>query len=176
MTTGLSESALIGGILVGFVVVQRLVELVIANRNTRKLLSGGGQEHGKGHYPFFILLHGTWLIACAVAAVQAEAILWPAVIAFLFLQAGRVWVIATLGRYWTTRIITVRDAPLIASGPFRFVRHPNYIVVIGEIAALPIAFGAYEIAAVYSLANAVLLFHRIRIENAVLAPRRTQTG
>ena len=91
---------------------------------------------------------------------------------FCLLQAARLWVLATLGRYWTTRIITIPDAPLVRSGPYRLVRHPNYVIVTAEIAVLPLAFGAWEIAVAFSILNAVLLAHRIRLEEATIAPRR----
>ena len=94
--------------------------------------------------------------------------------AFLALQAARVWVLATLGRYWTTRIITLPDAPLVRRGPYRFVRHPNYLIVAAEIAVLPLVFGAWQIALVFSILNLLLLSHRIRRENAALAGRRHQ--
>ena len=91
---------------------------------------------------------------------------------FVLLQAGRLWVIASLGRFWTTRIITVPGAPLIRRGPYRWLKHPNYLVVAGEIAVLPLAFGLWQVAVVFSVLNALLLWHRIRWENRALAPRR----
>jgi len=157
--------------ILAFVVVQRLGELALARANTRRLLARGGREVGRGHYPLFILLHASWLIAIAVATPLDAQPLWPLVGAFFVLQALRVWVIATLGRYWTTRIVTIDDAPLVRRGPFRFVRHPNYWVVTGEIAVLPLAFGAWEIAVVWSILNGLLLRHRIAVEGAALAPR-----
>ncbi len=152
--------------ILAFVIVQRLGELALAQANTRRLLARGGREVGRGHYPLFILLHASWLIAiAAVTPLDAQPI-WPLVGVFFVLQALRVWVIATLGRYWTTRIVTIDDAPLVRRGPFRFVRHPNYWVVTGEIAVLPLAFGAWEIAIVWSILNALLLRHRIAVESA----------
>ena len=91
---------------------------------------------------------------------------------FALLQLGRIWVIASLGRYWTTRIITLPDAPLVRTGPFRYFRHPNYLLVVAEIAVLPLAFGAVAIAAIFSALNLMLIARRIRIEERVLAPRR----
>ncbi|HLI19488.1 MAG TPA: isoprenylcysteine carboxylmethyltransferase family protein, partial [Stellaceae bacterium] len=98
--------------------------------------------------------------------------LWGWIAAFVVLQGLHHWVIATLGKYWTTRIIVVPDAPLVASGPYRFMRHPNYAVVIAEIAVLPLAFREYAIAIVFSLLNAALLWWRVRLENRTLAARR----
>ena len=91
---------------------------------------------------------------------------------FAALQVGRAWVIWSLGRLWTTRVITVPDEPLVQRGPYRFLRHPNYAVVAGEIAVLPLVFGAWEIAVVFSVLNAAMLWHRIAVEEAALADRR----
>lgn len=154
-----------------FVVLQRLAELVWASRNTRRLLARGAQEHGARHYPLFVLLHASWLIAIALTVPADTAPNWPLLGLFVLLQLGRVWVIATLGPYWTTRIITLDGAPLVRRGPFRFLRHPNYWVVTAEIAVLPLAFGAWPVAVIWSLFNAVLLRHRIRIEEMALQPR-----
>ena len=150
---------------------QRLGELVLAERNTRRLLAEGGREVGRRHYPLFIALHGTWIAAIALTTPLSTQPSWLLIGVVLALQALRVWVIATLGRYWTTRIITIDDAPLVRSGPFRFVRHPNYLVVTAEIAILPMAFGNWPVAVIWSLANAALLFHRIRVESRALAQR-----
>lgn len=155
-----------------FVIAQRLAELVWSARNTRRLLARGAQEIGAGHYPLFVLLHGSWLIALALTVPAETPPHWLLLGVFALLQLLRIWVVATLGPYWTTRIITLEDAPLVRSGPFRWCRHPNYAVVIGEIAVLPLAFGAWEIALVWSLLNALLLRHRIRLENSALQPRR----
>lgn len=157
--------------ILAFVIVQRLGELALARANTRRLLAHGGREVGRGHYPLFILLHASWLIAIAAVTPLDAQPSWPLVATFFVLQALRVWVIATLGPYWTTRIVTIDDAPLVRRGPFRIVRHPNYWVVTGEIAVLPLAFGAWEIAVVWSGLNALLLRHRIAVEGAALAPR-----
>jgi len=159
-------------VIVGLVALQRLGELVYARRNSRRLLARGGVEVGAGHYPFLVLLHGAWLIALAVAVPRDAPVNVALLAVFLALQGGRLWVMKSLGRYWTTRIITVPGAPVVTSGPYRFLRHPNYWVVAGEIAVLPLVFGAWEIAALFSLANLALLRHRIRIEDQALAARR----
>ncbi|HYC04608.1 MAG TPA: isoprenylcysteine carboxylmethyltransferase family protein [Azospirillaceae bacterium] len=159
-------------IILALVALQRLGELVYANMNTKALLARGAVEIGARHYPLFVLLHGGWLITLFLAVPADAPIVWPLVWLFLLLQLGRVWVVATLGPYWTTRIITLPGAPLVRRGPFRFVRHPNYLVVTGEIAVLPLAFGAWEIALVFSVLNALLLRHRIRVEEGALEERR----
>ncbi len=156
-------------LLIALIALQRLVELVIARINTRNLLAAGGIEHGAGHYPVMVALHVAWLVSLVVF-VPADAVLDPLLfILFLVLQAGRVWVIVSLGRYWTTRVITLPGAPLVKRGPYRWLRHPNYLVVAGEIAVVPLIAGAWQIALAFSVANAVLLWHRIRVENAALA-------
>jgi methyltransferase len=154
------------------VAAQRLIELAYAGRNTRRLLARGGVEIGRAHYPLFVLLHGGWLLALAVFVPADTPPSWLLLALFVLLQAGRIWVVATLGPYWTTRIITLPQAPLVTRGPYRFVRHPNYLVVTGEIAVLPLAFGAWRLALVFSVLNALLLTWRIRIENGALAVRR----
>ena len=154
------------------VAAQRLIELVIARRNTKRLLAGGGREVGAGHYPLFIALHASWLVAIALTTPAFRPPIWSLIALFAGLQALRVWVVATLGPYWTTRIITMDRAPLVRRGPFRYLRHPNYWVVCAEIAVLPLAFGDWPVALAWSGLNAALLTHRIRVESAALAPRR----
>ncbi len=158
--------------IVALVALQRLGELVYARRNTRRLLAEGAVEVGADHYPLFILLHGAWLLALLLAVPEDAPLHWPLIGLFAALLAARVWTIASLGKYWTTRIITLPGAPLIKRGPYRFLHHPNYVVVIAEIAILPLAFGAWEIALVFSLMNLLLLRHRVRVEEAALSGRR----
>jgi methyltransferase len=153
------------------VVAQRLGELALARINTRRLIARGGREVGRAHYPLFILLHASWLIAIAATTPLSAQPSWPLIGAFFALQLLRLWVIATLGPYWTTRIITIDETPLVRRGPFRFVRHPNYWIVSAEIAVLPLAFDAWEIALIWSILNALLLRHRIAVEDDALAPR-----
>jgi len=159
-------------IVLAAVTAQRLGELWLANRNTRRLLAEGAVEIGAGHYPLFVLLHAGWLAAIALAT-PATTIPAPWLLAaYGVLQLGRLWVIATLGRFWTTRIITLPGAPLVRRGPYRFVRHPNYLVASLEIAVLPLAFGQVLIALVWSVANALLVAWRIRVEDRALDDRR----
>jgi methyltransferase len=157
------------------VALQRGIELVYAARNTRRLLAAGGVEIGARHYPLFVLLHSSWLVAMAVTIPPQTAPHWWLLGIFLVLQALRIWIVRTLGPYWTTRIVTVPHAPLIRSGPYRYFRHPNYLVVAAEIAVLPLAFGALWLALVFSLLNAALLIFRIGVEERALASRSTSS-
>ena len=155
-------------LLLAFVTAERLAELWLARRNTRALLARGAVEHAPGHYPLIVALHALWLAGLWLfGSSQPVSIFWFLV--FVLLQAGRLWVLMTLGPRWTTRIIVLPGAPLVEKGPYRFVSHPNYLVVIGEIAVLPLCFGLVWFAVVFSLANALVLAIRIRAESAALA-------
>ena len=154
------------------VALQRLIELVGARSNTARLRRRGAVEADAGAYPFYVLLHASWLASLAIFVPAATPPAWPLIGIFALTQLGRIWVIASLGQYWTTRIITLPDAPLVRTGPYRYFRHPNYLLVVAEIAVLPLAFGAAAIAAIFSALNLMLIARRIRIEERVLAPRR----
>ena len=154
------------------VAAQRLAELAYARRNTRYLLAEGAHEVGAAHYPFLVAVHALWFVALAVFVPADQPPVWGLLAVFVVLQGLRVWVLATLGRFWTTRIITLPGAPLVRRGPYRFVKHPNYLVVAGEILVLPLAFGAWQIAVIFSLANAAVLAWRIRCEEQALSGRR----
>jgi methyltransferase len=162
---------LAGGLLL-LATLQRLAELAIASRNTRVLLAEGAYEVGRGHYPAIVFLHGAWLAAlwALVLLGYVGFHLWPA-IAYLAVQALRVWTLLSLGRYWTTRIIVVPHAPLLRKGPYRFIRHPNYLVVVLEIALLPLALGSWPIALGFSIVNAIALAWRIKVENETFSTR-----
>jgi methyltransferase len=156
----------------GLVTLQRLIELAHARSNTARLRRLGAVEADAGGYPLYVLLHAGWLASLAVSVPAATPPYWSLISVFALLQLGRIWVIVSLGRYWTTRIITLPDAPLVRTGPFQYLRHPNYLLVVAEIAVLPLAFGAVAIAATFSALNLMLIARRIRIEERVLAPRR----
>jgi methyltransferase len=159
--------------LLTFVTLQRLVELLIARRNTLSLLARGAREVGAEHYLYMVLLHTLWLAGLWIAAPGRPVnLLWFLV--FVALQLLRVWVLATLKERWTTRIIVLPGAPLVLSGPYRFLKHPNYAIVVGEIAVLPLAFGLSYYALVFSLLNAAMLRVRISQENAALAAKILQ--
>lgn len=159
-------------IVLALVALQRVAELIYARRNTRRLLERGGVEIGAIQYPFIVLLHAAWLASMALWIPSATSPNWWLLGLYAALQPLRAWTIATLGPYWTTRIVTVPGETLVLHGPYRFFRHPNYVVVCAEIAVLPLAFGALEIAIVFSILNASLLSWRIRVEERALMPRR----
>ena len=153
--------------------LQRLIELAIAHRNTRALLAEGAYEVGRGHYPVIVFLHGAWLVALWVLVPLGDVTFQPwLAIAYLLVQILRIWTLVSLGRYCTTRIIVVPDAPLVRKGPYRFLNHPNYLAVVLEIALLPLALGSWPLALGFSIANAIVLAWRIRTEETTLAPRR----
>lgn len=158
--------------ILALVVLERLAELWLARANTRALLARGGVEAGAGHYPLLVALHVAWLAALILFVPRHAPIDLVLLAAFALLLAGRAWILVSLGRYWTTRIVTVPGEPLVRRGPYRFLRHPNYLVVAGEIAVLPLVFGAWEIALVFTALNLPLLAWRIRIEDRTLAGRR----
>ena len=159
-------------LILGFVTLQRLAELWLAERNRRRLLGQGASEYGAGHYALIVAVHAAWLAALWWWA-PGRPISIPLLAAFAALQAARAWIIATLGERWTTRIIVLSGAPLVTRGPYRFVDHPNYIVVVLEIAVLPLVFGLWQIAVVLRLFKAIILTIRIREENRALAMLRS---
>ena len=160
---------IIWGILI-FVIIQRIGELVYASRNTNWLLSKGAVEAGSSHYYLFPLLHGAWIVTIVlwVYSNNLEAIWSEFFLVYCLLQLLRVWIFISLGRRWTTRIIILPRKPLISSGPYRFLKHPNYVLVWVEVAVFPLIFGAWHIALAFTLLNTLLLMHRIRVENSAL--------
>lgn len=158
------------------VAAQRLAELLYAARNTRLLKARGAVEYGRQHYPAIVALHAAWLVSLLlwVPWHTPPAIGWLAL--FILLQAARLWVVTSLGDRWTTRIIVLPGAPLVRRGPYRWLRHPNYLVVAAEIAVLPLAFGAWRIALVFSLLNAAMLAWRIRAEERALGTSLCPSG
>jgi len=158
-------------VILALVTFQRAFELWLSNRNTSRLIARGAREHGRDHYPLIVALHLLWLAALWwFAPGRAINPYWLSI--YVLLQAARIWVLASLGERWTTRIIVLPEAPLVARGPYRFVNHPNYLVVIAEIAVLPLVFGLWQIAVVFTLLNAAVLTIRIRAENRALGRLR----
>lgn len=155
-------------IILALVTLQRLGELVLARHNTQLLLARGAVEVGAAHYPLLVAMHAAWLIALWVYGYDQPVDPIP-LVAFIGLQGLRGWVLATLGLRWTTRIIVLPGAPLVANGPYRYVTHPNYIVVAAEVALLPLALHLPWIALVFSALNVAVLAVRIRAESHALA-------
>ncbi len=154
------------------VLLQRLVELAYARRNTRNLLARGAREVGAEHYPVIVLLHAAWLVTLAAWTAPNPPVNWILIAAFALLQGLRLWVLATLGPYWTTRIITLDEAPLRTSGPYRLLRHPNYVVVALEIPLLALVLNLLVPALVFGILNLAMLAYRIQVENRALGARR----
>ena len=158
-------------LLLSFVAVQRLGELVLARRNTRRLLARGAYEVGAGHYPLIVALHAAWLLGLCWFGRDAEVQpLWVGVYAVL--QGFRAWILASLRERWTTRIIILPGEPLVRRGPYRLMPHPNYLLVAAEIAVLPLALGLETYALVFSVLNAAVLTIRIPAEGRALAELR----
>jgi len=158
----------LASIILALVTLQRLGELVLARHNTRALLARGAIEVDAGHYPLIVAVHAAWLIALWIFGRDQEVNLL-ALAVFVMLQGLRVWILMTLGPRWTTRILVLPDEPLITSGPYRYLSHPNYIVVAGEIAVLPLALHLPVPALVFSVLNTAVLTIRIRAESRALA-------
>ena len=154
--------------LLGFITLQRIGELILAHVNTRALLARGAIEIGAAHYQVILALHTSWLVGLWALGYDRPVHMSPLVV-FIVVQVVRLWVLFTLGRRWTTRIIVVPGETLVAAGPYRFVRHPNYIVVMLEILIVPIALGRPIFGIVFFLLNLAVLRLRIRAENAALA-------
>ncbi|MSO68930.1 MAG: hypothetical protein EXQ98_01420 [Alphaproteobacteria bacterium] len=169
--------SLIAWIILAAVVAERLAELGWSARNERRLRALGGVEHGRGHYFLFPLLHGAWLLALAIhIAFEARIdVIWPLIGVYGLLQLGRGWVLWALGERWTSRIIVLPGRSLVRRGPFRLMRHPNYLIVALELAILPLALEAWPIAVVATAFNLALLAYRIRIEDRALLASQGST-
>ena len=157
----------LGGIILLLVTLQRVGELWLSRRNTRRLLADGAREHAPGHYPLIVAVHVLWLGALWwLAPLRPIDGFWLGM--FVLVEIARVWVLVSLGPRWTTRIIVLPEAPLIRRGPYRFFNHPNYLVVVAEIAVLPLVFGLWPVALAFTVLNAAVLAIRIRAENQAL--------
>ncbi len=160
--------------LVSLFAVERAVELAVSRRHARALRARGAVEHGRGHYPPMVLLHASFLVACAGGALLRSSPPPPwaplAAAGALAAQGLRWWCIAALGERWTTRVLVPPGAAPVTTGPYRFLRHPNYLAVVVELACLPLAYGLAGVAIAFSGANAALLWVRIRAEERALGP------
>ncbi|RLV04667.1 hypothetical protein CTZ27_11785 [Streptomyces griseocarneus] len=156
------------------IVGERLLELVVAQRHARWATARGGVEYGRSHYPVMVVLHialivGTLTEVALTHRTFLPAVGWPALAGVALTNAARWWCIRSLGPHWNTRVIIVPGLPLVSSGPYRWVRHPNYVIVIAEGIALPLVYDAWMTALLFTLANAALLTVRMRVENKALA-------
>ncbi len=154
-------------IILALVTLQRAGELVLARHNTRKLLAHGAVELAPGHYPLIVAVHAAWLVVLWVFRHDQPVNVFAFAI-YLVLQILRGWVLYTLGPRWTTRIIVLPGAPLVTSGPYRFLSHPNYAIVVGEVAMLPLALHLLLVALIFTILNAAVLAIRIRAESRAL--------
>jgi methyltransferase len=158
---------------VALVATQRLLELVLSRRNERRIRARGAVERGRGHYPLMVALHALWIASTLVEGIlrgPEVPALWPVPLAlFLLAQALRYWAVFSLGESWNTRILVVPGAKLVRRGPYKYLDHPNYVVVVVEILAFPLIFGAWVTALVFTALNAALLYVRIREEDRALA-------
>ena len=167
MTPAITTPMWPGIALLAFVTFQRLSELPVARRNTARLLAAGAHEVAPGHYPFVVALHATWLATLWWLA-PPHPIQLPFLALFFIVQLGRIWTLRTLGTRWTTRIIIMPGEQLVARGPYKYLNHPNYAVVIAELALLPLVFGLWQVALIFTILNAIVLTIRIRAENLAL--------
>jgi methyltransferase len=154
------------------VLCQRGIEEWYSARNTRHLISQGAREVGGDYYPVVAVTHLGW-IASLFALIPADApVYWPLIALYLLLQVARYWIIFSLGPYWTHRIFTLKGAPIVRRGPYRCVRHPNYVVTIAETFVLPAAFGAFALAVIMTCIWGAVIAYKIVLEDAALMPRR----
>lgn len=154
------------------VLLQRGAEELYSARNTRRLIAAGGEEAGSSYYPVVATTHLAW-IASLFFLIPADAPISVFLAAcYVLLTVARYWVIGTLGRFWTHRIITLKDAPIVRSGPYALIRHPNYVVTIAETFLLPAVFGAWAVAFIMTAVWGAVLRYKIELEDAALAPRR----
>lgn len=165
-------------VVVAAVAVERLIELIVSKRHERVMRARGGREFGASHYPAMVALHSALLVGCLaeVALADRSFVPWLGVTMMVVVvasQALRWWCITTLGVQWTTRVLVSPDVPLVTGGPYRWFRHPNYVAVVAEGAALPLVHGSWVTATSFTVLNAVLLRARIRVENAALTEAAT---
>ncbi|MBS1493807.1 MAG: isoprenylcysteine carboxyl methyltransferase [Bacteroidetes bacterium] len=161
-------------VVIGIVILQRLVELVISKKNEKWLLANGAIEYGASHYKYIVLLHTFFFISIIVEFIvfdrgkDLNILNYSFLVFFILLQLGRVWVLSSLGKYWNTKIFRIKDRQLIKKGPYKFLKHPNYVVVVLEIAVLPLTFNLYYTGIIFTILNALMLSVRIKEENKVL--------
>ncbi len=154
------------------ILVQRGLEEVYSSANTKRLLAEGAHEAGAEYYPVVAATHLGWIASLFLLISPNANIYWPLLALYVLIQVVRYWVIGTLGRYWTHRIITLQDAPVVNRGPYKYIRHPNYVITLVETMLLPLAFGAWGLALIMTAIWAAVLHYKILLEDAALASRR----
>jgi methyltransferase len=154
------------------VLLQRGLEEVHSARNTRRLIAEGGREEGRAYYPVVVVAHLAWIAGIFFLIPAESPVIWPFLILFLLLQPVRYWVLGTLGRYWTHRIITLDDAPIVRGGAYRYLRHPNYAVTYAETFLLPLAFGAVALAIIMTAIWVAVIQYKITLEDRAIEARR----
>lgn len=158
---------------IAFVILLRIGELMLSKRNEKWLLENGAVEHGKKHYPLIVTLHSLFILAVILEYLfrSPNSFSLPLIIFYLLLIAFKAWIVLSLGKFWNTKIYRIPNFALVEKGPYAFIKHPNYLVVIAEIAIIPLAFHLYYTAILFSFLNALMLTVRIRVENSVLKGR-----
>ncbi len=156
---------------ISFIIALRLAELIVAKRNEKWLLQNGAVEYGQKHYPLIVALHTCFLLSSIVEYywVKPNGYSLALIVIYFLLLMFKAWVITSLGKFWNTKIYHIASFPLVKKGPYKFIKHPNYIIVIAEIAIIPLAFNLYYTAVIFSLLNALMLYVRIKEENKALA-------
>lgn len=155
---------------ISFIIILRIGELILSKRNEKWLLQNGAVEYGKKHYPFIVALHVSFLLSLIIeySLQQTKSYCIFFILLYFILIAFKLWVLLSLGKYWNTKIYHISNAPLIKKGPYKYLKHPNYIIVIAEIAVIPLAFHLYYTAIIFSILNLLMLFVRIKEENKIL--------
>ncbi len=154
------------------ILLQRGLEELYSARNTKRLIAEGAQEVGRDYYPVVAITHLAWIAAIFMLIPASAQIIWPLLVLYLLLQVVRYWVIGMLGRYWTHRIITLENAPMVRRGPYRWLRHPTNMVTIAETFLLPLVFAAVTVAVIFSCVWSAVLYYKILLEDGALDERR----
>jgi methyltransferase len=154
------------------VLLQRALEELYSAHNTSRLIAEGGREAGRDYYPVVAITHLAWIAAIFLLIPPTAPVIWPLATLYLLLQVARYWIIGTLGRYWTHRIITLENTPVVRAGPYRYLRHPNYVVTIAETFLLPLVFGEAAIAVIFGCVWSAVIYYKILLEDSALCERR----
>jgi methyltransferase len=158
------------------ILCQRGLEELHSARNTRRLLAEGAHEDGRDYYPVVAVAHLAWIASIFFLIPPDAPVIWPLIVLYVMIQPVRYWIIGTLGRYWTHRIITLDDAPVVRRGPYRFIRHPNYAVTVAETLILPLAFGAVALAVIMTAVWSAVVGYKIVLEDRAISERRLLTA